>query len=257
MPPKSSSNKQQQSTSSKPRRKSPPKNRSKSSAYSVSKGDGDGRLEKRTISTIVIERRFVAKRSIERYKILNPPKLFSPDNISNKAASTKRKAVSKKVASLTKGLPEEDKVSKWVYVVKTMKPGSSRKLFYTGYTVNLPRRILQHNGVLSGGAMYTSKAKNWKFFCFVSGIKDTKTALHCEWIMKKVKGFIPSRVKRQNLTDEKERIYGMSVLFARERFTSNSVPISSLQLTIHWCAKLYLNYAKTIEWPPNISHVLI
>ena len=40
---------------------------------------------------------------------------------------------------------------------------------YVGYTVNPVRRILQHNGVLKGGAKYTSAFGPWVLFCLIEG----------------------------------------------------------------------------------------
>lgn len=53
---------------------------------------------------------------------------------------------------------------------------------YNGYTVNLDRRLRQHNGVLKGGAKATRRHTNWQFLAVVSCEGFTKhTALSCEW----------------------------------------------------------------------------
>ena len=53
---------------------------------------------------------------------------------------------------------------------------------YNGYTVNLDRRIRQHNGILKGGAKATHRSKSWKYLAVVSCDTFTKhTALSFEW----------------------------------------------------------------------------
>jgi predicted GIY-YIG superfamily endonuclease len=53
---------------------------------------------------------------------------------------------------------------------------------YNGYTVNLERRLRQHNGELKGGAKATRRHANWRFLAVVSCDTFTKhTALSCEW----------------------------------------------------------------------------
>ena len=56
---------------------------------------------------------------------------------------------------------------------------------YVGITNNLSRRILQHNGLLSGGAKYTSNKKNylWYYHTILENF-DKRNALSIE---KKIK----------------------------------------------------------------------
>lgn len=61
-------------------------------------------------------------------------------------------------------------------------------LTYIGATVDLPKRLLRHNGKLSGGAKYTtSKGPGWKCAVYVSGFKNNIDALQFEWAWKHIK----------------------------------------------------------------------
>ena len=53
--------------------------------------------------------------------------------------------------------------------------------FYFGYTVDIHRRIRQHNGEIKGGAKRTRKGRPWKVVCYISGFPDQTTALQFEW----------------------------------------------------------------------------
>lgn len=59
---------------------------------------------------------------------------------------------------------------------------TDNKTTYNGYTVNLVRRLRQHNGELKGGAKATHRSSTWRFLCVVSCDAFTKhTALSFEW----------------------------------------------------------------------------
>ncbi len=58
---------------------------------------------------------------------------------------------------------------------------SSPSKTYVGYTVNPARRINQHNGIIKGGATYTSKSRPWKFIAIVHGFKTESDGLKFEW----------------------------------------------------------------------------
>jgi predicted GIY-YIG superfamily endonuclease len=58
---------------------------------------------------------------------------------------------------------------------------------YNGYTVDLKRRLRQHNGEIKGGAKFTTRCVgvNWEFLAIVSVFDeiafDKRKALSCEW----------------------------------------------------------------------------
>jgi predicted GIY-YIG superfamily endonuclease len=57
---------------------------------------------------------------------------------------------------------------------------------YIGATVDLDRRLAQHNGVLVGGAHATSgRGGEWYRVCHVRGFVDWREALSFEWHWKR------------------------------------------------------------------------
>jgi predicted GIY-YIG superfamily endonuclease len=53
---------------------------------------------------------------------------------------------------------------------------------YIGATINLEKRLSQHNGLLSGGARATSvRVNEWYRICYVKGFSSWKQSLSFEW----------------------------------------------------------------------------
>ena len=52
---------------------------------------------------------------------------------------------------------------------------------YFGYTVNLERRLKQHNGELPGGARHTASGLQWSLVTAVAGFESKEEALRFEW----------------------------------------------------------------------------
>ena len=53
---------------------------------------------------------------------------------------------------------------------------------YIGATMNIDKRLQQHNGILSGGARATSRRPGqWHRICYVKGFTHWKLALSFEW----------------------------------------------------------------------------
>ena len=53
---------------------------------------------------------------------------------------------------------------------------------YIGATVNIDKRLQQHNGLLRGGARATSRRPGqWHRICYVEGFEHWKQALSFEW----------------------------------------------------------------------------
>jgi predicted GIY-YIG superfamily endonuclease len=68
-----------------------------------------------------------------------------------------------------------------VYLLTSLDP-RCEGYFYVGYTVNPARRLRQHNGELTNGALRTSRqGRPWTLVCCVSGFSEDRVALKFEW----------------------------------------------------------------------------
>ena len=67
----------------------------------------------------------------------------------------------------------------YVYIIKAI----SKNRYYIGYTVNLKRRLKQHNRELSGGAKSTIGYK-WQYYAIFTNLEDKIIGLKLEWRLK-------------------------------------------------------------------------
>ena len=104
----------------------------------------------------------------------------------------------------------------FVYLLESI----DKKRTYVGATVDLERRLKQHNKELSGGAKATSGNK-WNMACFVSGFPDWRATLQFEW---KWKNLTKKRGVGQNPLEK--RMGALDELLHSDRSTLNAVPFS-------------------------------
>jgi structure-specific endonuclease subunit SLX1 len=94
---------------------------------------------------------------------------------------------------------------------------------YVGATINLDRRLRQHNGVIKGGAKRTTgivhKGESWIRYCYVSGFPDWKSALQFEWRWKQ----LTRKIKSKKSPIEK-RIQALNQLLSFKKSTCNAIP---------------------------------
>jgi structure-specific endonuclease subunit SLX1 len=57
---------------------------------------------------------------------------------------------------------------------------------YIGATVNMKRRLRQHNGICKGGAVATKLHRPWTIYLYVSGFSSWSEALKFEWLWKHI-----------------------------------------------------------------------
>ena len=110
---------------------------------------------------------------------------------------------------------------------------------YVGYTNDFYRRWKQHNGMLKGGAKYTtrnnsSNSNGWEPICIVDGFVCKKEAMRCEWKLKRARGYL-------------NRIKNIDYIFNNnQKFTSKGSNIDTLNLKIY-TKKEYYGYFNNLE----------
>ena len=100
---------------------------------------------------------------------------------------------------------------------------------YVGMTNDIFKRLRQHNGEISGGARYTSRRKGWYPVLIIDGFSDMRSAMQCEWRLKRGKKGVLGRIKYLN-----------DFLTNNECWTSKSVNIKDQNL-IYYLDKDYVN----------------
>jgi structure-specific endonuclease subunit SLX1 len=111
-------------------------------------------------------------------------------------------------------------MSFYVYLLE-----STNHATYIGATVDLDRRLRQHNKEITGGARATgakvAKGESWSRRCYVQGFPDWKAALQFEWAWK-----FYSRKLSSSLFPMERRKQALDTLLSLERPTSKAVPYS-------------------------------
>ena len=106
----------------------------------------------------------------------------------------------------------------------------SQRSTYVGATVDVDRRLRQHNGVIKGGARQTArvvaKGGKWERVCHVAGFPTWKCALQFEWKWKYLTRKMPKGKPLQR------RMEALNELMSSERSTSTAIPFSEYTLTI-------------------------
>jgi len=92
---------------------------------------------------------------------------------------------------------------------------------YVGATVDVDRRLRQHNKEIKGGAHATgikvNQGKIWERACYVEGFPDWRAALQFEWRWKQLSRKLPD-----NLFPLKRRMLALKELLQLERPTSKA-----------------------------------
>ena len=98
---------------------------------------------------------------------------------------------------------------------------------YVGATVDLDRRLRQHNKEISGGAKATGKkvarGQTWSRVCYVSGFPTWQAALQFEWKWKYIARNLP---KYPRISSLQKKLEALTILLASERSTSTSIPFA-------------------------------
>lgn len=96
---------------------------------------------------------------------------------------------------------------------------------YVGATIDLNRRLRQHNKEIKGGARATGlkveKGEIWSRVAYVSGFPDWKAALQFEWRWKQL-----SRKLSLKMNPLERRMKSLGILLNLSQSTSNAIPYS-------------------------------
>lgn len=112
--------------------------------------------------------------------------------------------------------------------VYMLRHSTRPRCLYVGATLNLERRLRQHNGQLAGGARRTTRALRdgtWSLLASVHGLQTYRNALRFEWALKR-----ECRVRRARTPSQ--RIDALHALMQRARWTSTSPPASDFELEV-------------------------
>lgn len=99
----------------------------------------------------------------------------------------------------------------------------SDKTTYVGATIDLQKRLRQHNGEIKGGARATSikvkQGKVWNRICYIKNFPDWVSALQFEWAFK----FYSRKYVKTCKCPIQRRIKGLYDLLNKDRPTSKAM----------------------------------
>ena len=105
-------------------------------------------------------------------------------------------------------------MSWYVYLLSTVVPPVKT---YVGATIDIDRRLMQHNGLLKGGAIATSRIPGgWYRVCYVKGFENKREALRFEWWWKRRSATLsgsPLERRQEALTAMISEAVGLEVVF--------------------------------------------
>lgn len=109
---------------------------------------------------------------------------------------------------------------------------SSDNATYVGATVDLEKRLRQHNKEIKGGAVATSmkvaKGETWRRVCYVENFPSWSAALQFEWAWK-----FQSRKLPQRMFPLDRRKKALDTLLSLERPTSKAMAYSEWDTPIN------------------------
>jgi predicted GIY-YIG superfamily endonuclease len=103
----------------------------------------------------------------------------------------------------------------FVYILESI----DQKATYVGATVDVKRRLRQHNGQISGGAFRTTaKTCGWNCVCYVKNFPSWKCALQFEWRLKQLSRQLHFVPPIQN------RMMALEELLSLKQSTTRAIP---------------------------------
>tara|TARA_X000000950_G_C13454542_1_gene473316 strand:- start:208 stop:585 length:378 start_codon:yes stop_codon:yes gene_type:complete len=103
---------------------------------------------------------------------------------------------------------------------------------YIGATVDLDKRIRQHNKEIKGGATATSNkvlnGEAWSYICYVENFPSWNEALKFEWRWKQISRQIQKSKPKQKPIER--RLEALKTLLELDKPTSKAIPYSEWEI---------------------------
>ena len=103
---------------------------------------------------------------------------------------------------------------------------------YIGATVDLERRLRQHNKEIKGGAVATSnKVLNgevWSYVCYVENFPNYNEALKFEWRWKQISRLLQKKNPKQK--PREKRLQALKMLLELDKPTSKAILYSDYEI---------------------------
>jgi len=114
---------------------------------------------------------------------------------------------------------QENEKPSFVYLLISTKGAT-----YVGATMDVDRRLRQHNKEISGGACATgsrvARGETWTRHCYVSGFPTWQSALQFEWRWKQ----LSRKYQNSKINPLEKRMKALEELLMLDRATSKAVP---------------------------------
>lgn len=109
----------------------------------------------------------------------------------------------------------------YCYILRSTNP-LYPNITYNGATVNLKRRLRQHNGEIVGGAKATRGKGPWVFYAVLTGFRSWNETLSCEWKIKH-----PFGRRLGKYSGIIGRIQSLNLILNLDTWTKNSTGINT------------------------------
>lgn len=113
----------------------------------------------------------------------------------------------------------------YCYILRSTNP-NFKTCTYNGATVDLYKRLRQHNGLIGGGAKATAGKGLWEYYAVITGFETWNEALSCEWKIKHPTG---TRLRPKKYSGIEGRINSLNIVLNLDTWTSNSQGLNSLK----------------------------
>lgn len=143
----------------------------------------------------------------------------------------------------------------YCYILYNTNVNENKKT-YNGYTVNLQRRIRQHNGEIKGGARYTSNnaTGQWKYLVVIHSPEFSKhSALSMEWHVKYPNNKRPRPSMFQGVIG---RLNSLPLVFNNPKFVNMSFTVTVDPQYVAHVTDLLSPFNNVIVCSCQLTHVV-